>query len=109
MKFLSLNNPIIFKRIFGQNPEMLKCLLDTVLQFENDDKIAKLQILDIMNGRQTQLDIGSEIYEIRAEDSKGRLFCIEMDTQPERLFLKRPFYSKKAENTGKKRSFHCIF
>lgn len=114
MKLLSLNNDSIFKLIFGENSDLLKNLLNSILQSINEDEIQNLEILDSKISPKDSILQRNQFQEIRAKDNEGRHFIAETDTLPEKIFLKRTLLNlqekdEDCEETKKKKTYTFNF
>lgn len=99
MKLLSLNNAFIFKLILGENSELLKSLLNSILQSINEDEIQNLEILNSKISPKDSIIQRNQFQEIRGKDNEGRLFIAETDTLPEKIFLKRTSLNLKEKDS----------
>ena len=68
---------LVFKKIFGQNKDLVKSFLNSVLPLENDALIDTLEYLPSEQIPRTPLKKYS-IVDVRCTDQKGRIFIVEM-------------------------------
>ncbi|MGF1534816.1 MAG: Rpn family recombination-promoting nuclease/putative transposase, partial [Bernardetiaceae bacterium] len=77
MRYLDPKNDLTFKRIFGENPDLLMSLLNALLPLEEDQVIESLtylspeQVPDIPG-------LKNSIVDVRCTDNYGRQFIVEM-------------------------------
>lgn len=87
-RYLDPKADIVFKRIFGDHPHLLKSFLNAVLPLETDHEIVALtylpteQIPEIPEFKRT-------IADVKCEDSLGRTFIVEMQMNWTDSFKKR--------------------
>ena len=91
MAFLSLTSDFIFRTLFTRSPDLLIDLTNSILQLPFEKKIIKINILNPEIPREYITDKMS-ILDIKAEDSSGRLFNIEMQAFSQGYFVKRALY-----------------
>lgn len=76
-KYLDPKADIVFKKIFGDHPHLLKSLLNAVLPLEDDNPIVELEALpseqvpEIPTFKRT-------IADVKCKDASGRIFIVEM-------------------------------
>lgn len=106
MRFVDIKNDIAFRKIFGNEnrKETLISFLNAVLDFQNDQSIIEVNILNpyqlpkLKGGKVTIIDI-------KATDQEGRTYIIEMQVGDIDGFAKRVlFYSSKSYSDQIKRS-----
>ncbi len=93
MQFADIKNDIAFHKVFGNEnrKEVLISFLNAVLDFEGDQRIATVQILNpyqlpkLNTGRVTIVDV-------KATDQVGRQFIVEMQVADRDGFSKRVLY-----------------
>ena len=77
MRYLDPKNDLTFKKVFGQNPDLLKSFLNALMPFEKERYIESLEYLSpelvpVIPG------IKNSIVDVRCVDNHGRQFIIEM-------------------------------
>jgi predicted transposase/invertase (TIGR01784 family) len=106
MKFVDIKNDIAFRKIFGNEnrKETLISFLNAVLDFQGDQRITEVNILNpyqlpkLKGGKVTIIDI-------KATDQEGRTYIIEMQVGDLDGFAKRVlFYSSKSYSDQIKRA-----
>ena len=76
-RYLDLKAEIVFNKIFGEHPHLLKSLLNAVLLLESDNPILELsplpteQVPSIPTFKRT-------IADVKCKDASGRVFIVEM-------------------------------
>jgi predicted transposase/invertase (TIGR01784 family) len=105
MKFVDVKNDVAFRKIFGNEnrTEALISFLNAVLEFEGDQRITKVMILNpyqlpkLRGGKVTIIDV-------KATDQAGRTYIIEMQVADVDGFSKRVlYYSSKSYSSQIKR------
>jgi len=78
MRYLDPKNDLIFKKIFGQHPHLLKSFLNGVLPFESEDE--EIDTLEYLTSEQVpQIPLFKHtIVDVKCMDKKGRQFIVEM-------------------------------
>ena len=92
-RFLDPRSDIVFKRIFGEHPEILREFLNGVLPFENE--IEFIVSLEYLPGEQVP-DIPlikNSIVDVRCKDASGRQFIVEMQMAWTNAFLQRVLFN----------------
>jgi predicted transposase/invertase (TIGR01784 family) len=92
-RFLDPRSDIVFKRIFGEHPEILRDFLNGLLPFEDESEF--IVSLDYLPGEQAP-DIPlfkNTIVDVRCKDARGRQFIVEMQMAWTRAFLQRVLFN----------------
>jgi predicted transposase/invertase (TIGR01784 family) len=92
-RFLDPRTDIVFKRIFGEHPEILREFLNGVLPFENESEF--ITELEYLPGEQVP-DIPlfkNSIVDVRCKDGNGRQFIVEMQMAWTNAFLQRVLFN----------------
>ena len=92
-RFLDPRSDIVFKRIFGEHPEILREFLNGVLPFENESEF--IVSLEYLPGEQVP-DIPlikNSIVDVRCKDASGRQFIVEMQIAWTNAFLQRVLFN----------------
>ncbi len=91
-RYLDPKTDIVFKKIFGQHPELLKSFLNSVLPLPYDGLIQNLEYLPseqvprIPSFKYTVVDV-------RCTDQQGRVFIVEMQIQWTTGFMQRMLFN----------------
>ena len=92
-RFLDPRSDIVFKRIFGEHPEILRDFLNGVLPFEDESQfIAELNYLPSEQVPDIPV-IKNSIVDVRCKDASGRQFIVEMQMQWTSSFLQRVLFN----------------
>jgi len=92
-RFLDPRSDIVFKRIFGEHPEILCEFLNGVLPFEDESEF--IVSLEYLPGEQVP-DIPlikNSIVDVRCKDASGRQFIVEMQMAWTNAFLQRVLFN----------------
>ena len=92
-RFLDPRTDIVFKRIFGEHPEILCEFLNGMLPFEDDSEF--IVSLEYLPGEQVP-DIPlfkNSIVNVRCKDATGRQFIVEMQMAWTNAFLQRVLFN----------------
>jgi predicted transposase/invertase (TIGR01784 family) len=93
MKFVDVTNDIAFRKIFGNEHKKISLIsfLNAVINFPNDNKVVEV---DILNPYQlAKLSGGkSTIVDVKAKDTNGNTFIVEMQIAEPEFFHKRILY-----------------
>jgi predicted transposase/invertase (TIGR01784 family) len=83
----------VFKKLFGSesNVSLLLSLLDAVLKSPPEQRLVELEILNPFNDKET-LDDKLSILDIKARDSLGRQYNVEMEMAGSRIYPQRVLY-----------------
>lgn len=87
-KYLDPKSDVVFKKIFGQHPHLLKSFLNAVLPLPDDGLIVDLDYLptehipDIPIFKRT-------IADVKCKDSQGKIFIVEMQIEWTDSFMQR--------------------
>lgn len=85
-KFLDPKAEVVFKKIFGRHPDLLKSFLNSILPFPKDQPIESLTYL---TSEPLTPSLKNTIGDIRCQDQKGRIFLVEMHRAWNEGFMKR--------------------
>src|SRR5580700_3508665 len=91
-KYLDPKTDIVFKKIFGQHPHLLKSFLNAILPLPADGLIESLEYLSneqvpaIPSFKYTVVDV-------RCTDQQGRVFIVEMQIQWTTSFMQRMLFN----------------
>ena len=91
-RYLDPKNDLVFKRVFGEHPEVLRAFLNEVLPLQEDEKI---QSLEYLTPEQTP-DIPvlkHTIVDVKCRDQRGRQFIVEMQMEWTTAFKQRVYFN----------------
>ncbi|HRF57610.1 MAG TPA: Rpn family recombination-promoting nuclease/putative transposase, partial [Campylobacterales bacterium] len=93
MQFADPRNDIAFKKIFGDETkkEILISLLNAILDFQDEKTIVDLQILNPYQVPKIE-ELKETILDIKAKNSNGEEFIVEMQKKDLNDFAKRSLY-----------------
>jgi predicted transposase/invertase (TIGR01784 family) len=92
-RFLDPRTDIVFKRIFGEHPEILCEFLNGMLPFEDDSEfIVSLEYLPAEQVPNIPL-FKNSIVDVRCKDASGRQFIVEMQMDWTNAFLQRVLFN----------------
>lgn len=77
MKFLDPKNDVVFKKIFGQHPNILRSFLNSMLPLAEGQEIVELEYLSPELVPETFLEKFTSV-DVRCKDNYGRQFLVEM-------------------------------
>src|SRR5579871_2184774 len=91
-RYLDPKSDIVFKKIFGQHPHLLKSFLNAVLPLSEEDFIVNLEYLP---SEQVPLIPAFKytIVDVRCTDKQGRVFIVEMQIQWTTGFMQRMLFN----------------
>lgn len=87
-KFLDPKSDIVFKKIFGSNPELVKSFLNSVMPLPKDGLIETIEYLTPEQSPRIP-SMKNTIVDVKCTDQKGRIFIVEMQMQWTESFSKR--------------------
>ncbi|GHV53888.1 hypothetical protein FACS1894181_17780 [Bacteroidia bacterium] len=87
-RYLDPKNDLVFKRIFGEHPHLLKSFLNALMPLEEGRYIESLEYLSPENVPENPLKKFS-IVDVRCKDNYGRYFIVEMQMQWSTVFPSR--------------------
>ncbi len=91
-RYLDPKTDIVFKKIFGQHPHLLKSFLNAVLPLPEDGLIVSLEYLP---NEQVPVIPAFKytIVDVRCTDQQGRIFIVEMQIQWTTGFMQRMLFN----------------
>lgn len=91
--FLDPRSDIVFKRIFGEHPEILRDFLNSVLPFKDESEfISSLEYLAAEQVPEIPV-IKNSIVDVRCKDANGHQFIVEMQMEWTNSFLQRVLFN----------------
>ena len=91
-RYLDPKNVIVFKRIFGEHPHILRSFLNALLPLPEDGQIVSLEYLTAEQVPQLPL-LKHSIVDVRCRDQQGRQFIVEMQMNWTSAFLQRVLFN----------------
>ncbi len=91
-RYLDPKNAIVFKRIFGEHPLILRSFLNALLPLPEDGPIVSLEYLNPEQVPQLPL-LKNSIVDVRCRDQQGRQFIVEMQMNWTSAFLQRVLFN----------------
>ena len=105
MKYLDPKNDVIFKKIFGQHPNILRSFLNSMLPLSEGQEILELEYLSPELVPETFLEKFTSV-DVRCKDNFGRQFLVEMQMNWTTAFKQRVlFNASKAYVTQTEKGF----
>ena len=87
-KYLDPKIDVLFKKIFGENKELLISFLNSLLPLKDDQEIVAIEYLSPEQVPDTILGKNS-IVDVKCIDNEGRTFIVEMQSEWSNVFRKR--------------------
>ena len=87
-KYLDPKIDVLFKKIFGENKELLISFLNSLLPIKDDQEIVAIEYLSPEQVPGTILGKNS-IVDVKCTDNTGRAFIVEMQSEWSNVFRKR--------------------
>lgn len=105
MKYLDPKNDVVFKKIFGQHPDILRSFLNAMLPLTEEQQIVELEYLTPEMIPETFLEKFTSV-DVRCKDKQGRQFLVEMQMNWTTAFKQRVlFNASKAYVTQTEKGF----
>lgn len=90
-RYLDPKSDIVFKKIFGQHPKLLKSFLNAVLPLPSDGLIESLEYLSLEQ-TPTIPAFKNTIVDVKCTDQHGRIFIVEMQIEWTDSFMQRMLF-----------------
>ena len=87
-RFLDPKTDVVFKKIFGQNPDLVKSFLNGVLPLSEGYLIEEVTYLTPEQSPRIPT-MKNTIVDVKCKDEKGRLFIVEMQLHWTKSFQQR--------------------
>ena len=94
-RYLDPKNDLVFKKIFGHHPELLKSFLNAILPLPEDCIIESLVYLPTESAPEISA-FKYSIVDVRCLDNHGRYFIVEMQVEWTKDFMQRMVYNAAA-------------
>jgi predicted transposase/invertase (TIGR01784 family) len=78
MRYLDPKNVLVFKKVFGEHPEILLSFLNALLPLEPNQVITEIEYLPIELVPELPLIVKNSLVDVRCKDNLGRQFIVEM-------------------------------
>jgi predicted transposase/invertase (TIGR01784 family) len=91
-RFLDPKNDIVFKRIFGEHPQILRSLLNALLPLPSDRQIVELFYLTSEQVPTLPM-FKNSIVDVKCRDAQGRMFIVEMQMNWTSAFMQRMLFN----------------
>jgi predicted transposase/invertase (TIGR01784 family) len=92
MRFADLKNDFVFRRVFGNHPELMTALLNDLLGLTGDDLISDLEYLSSEQAPEVAA-FKLSIVDVKCRQKSGRQFVVEMQLAHFSGFDKRAVYN----------------
>jgi predicted transposase/invertase (TIGR01784 family) len=92
MKYLDPRNDLIFKKVFGEHPDILRSFLNSMLPLPDGMEIVELEYLSPEMIPETFLEKFTSV-DVRCKDSRGRQFLVEMQMNWTTAFKQRVLFN----------------
>jgi predicted transposase/invertase (TIGR01784 family) len=91
-RYVNPRNDLIFKRIFGEHPELLKSFLNALLPLSDDAQIESLEYLACEQIPAAPWRNKTAIVDVKCKDLQGRIFLVEMQMLWSNSFQQRVLF-----------------
>jgi predicted transposase/invertase (TIGR01784 family) len=92
MKYLDPKNDLIFKKVFGEHPDILMSFLNSMLPLPQGQEIVELEYLSPEMIPETYLEKFTSV-DVRCKDNLGRQFLVEMQMNWTTAFKQRVLFN----------------
>ena len=92
MKYLDPKNDLIFKKVFGEHPDILRSFLNSMLPLAEGQEILELEYLSPEMVPETFLEKFTSV-DVRCKDNYGRQFLVEMQMNWTTAFKQRVLFN----------------
>jgi predicted transposase/invertase (TIGR01784 family) len=92
MKYLDPKNDLIFKKVFGEHPDILMSFLNSMLPLPQGQEIVELEYLSPEMIPETYLEKFTSV-DVRCKDKLGRQFLVEMQMNWTTAFKQRVLFN----------------
>ena len=91
-RYLDPKSDLVFKKIFGHHPELLKSFLNAILPLPEGCIIESLTYLPAETAPEIE-GLKHPIVDVRCQDNHGRYFIVEMQLQWSKHFIQRMLFN----------------
>ena len=91
-RYLDPKNDLVFRRIFGEHPNLMRAFLNAVLPLEPDERIVSLEYLPPEQVPVIPV-LKRSIVDVKCRDERGREFLVEMQMQWTTAFMQRVLFN----------------
>lgn len=92
-RYLDPKNDLVFKKIFGEHPDLLIDFLNALLPLPDDGLVESLEYLPPEQVPPTPLEYRRSIVDVKCRDLQGRTFIVEMQMFWTTAFQQRMLFS----------------
>jgi predicted transposase/invertase (TIGR01784 family) len=92
-RYLDPKNDLVFKKIFGERPDLLIDFLNALLPLPDDGPVTSVEYLPPEQVPATPLSYRRSIVDVKCRDVKGRVFIVEMQMFWTTAFQQRMLFS----------------
>jgi predicted transposase/invertase (TIGR01784 family) len=92
IRYVNPKNDLIFKRIFGDHPELLKSFLNALLPLADDAQIERLEYVPCEQIPEAPWRNKTAILDVKCRDEQGRIFLVEMQMLWSNSFQQRVLF-----------------
>lgn len=87
-KYLDPKSDIVFKKVFGEHPHLLKSFLNAVLPLSEEQMIVELEYLPVEHVPKIPA-FKRTLVDVKCKDKKGQIFVVEMQIEWTDSFMQR--------------------
>jgi len=109
-RYLDPKADVVFKKIFGQHPDLLKSFLNAVLPLSGDGLIKSLEYLPSDQVPVIPL-LKYTIVDVKCTDHQGQIFIVEMQIEWTASFMQRMLFNASqayVKQLGKAEDYHLL-
>jgi predicted transposase/invertase (TIGR01784 family) len=87
-RYLDPKSDVVFKKIFGEHPHLLKSFLNAILPLSDDQQIVELEYLPVEQVPAIP-EFKRTIVDVKCRDQQGQIFIVEMQVEWGKYFMQR--------------------
>ena len=87
-RYLDPKSDVVFKKIFGEHPHLLKSFLNAILPLADDRQIVELEYLPVEQIPEIPA-FKRTIVDVKCRDQQGQIFIVEMQVEWGKYFMQR--------------------
>ena len=99
VRFLRPTSDLVFKKIFGENPDIVRSFLNNILPLEKNGLIESIEYLPSEQIPRIPV-LKNTIVDVKCKDKKGRIFIVEMQMAWSASFMKRFLFNASKAYAG---------